>query len=513
MADAKKNPVKQARPEVDKVLQRCEVINDLLAGTVGMRDAGERYIPKRSGESDKKWRSRVDDAVLHNAYARTVGYLTGQVFSKDVVLDAAGETLPEPYAAMFEDVDLQGNSLSVWAARFFADAVNSKANLVLVEFPQVETRTNEAGRLEYLDAATGEYVPKTAEADAQNGWRPYFVSIPTACVLGWRIETINGRQTITQFRFKERVIEEQGQFDVEDEYCEQVRVLYRGRYEIWRKVETGTTNGEETWAVWKEGTVSMPEIPLATFFPSGNEMGLVTLPALEDLAHLNRRHWQATAEHNELMRFVRAPGLFLAGGTVDANGASTMPWGPGILSVDTNPEAKISPIGVDAASVTASRQELKDIEEAMALYGLQLLMPKTGDVTATEKALGASESDSTLKRWALGLKDCLEQAFTFAGQWVGAEELAPSVSVNTEYHMLTGVDPATIIAATEKGIIPKEMAFNEFKRRGLLPDDADWQDAEAMFEAQNRQGAAVTPARQIASSILAPGAGNGLTGA
>lgn len=508
MADAKKNPVRIARPEVDKVLQRCVIVNDLLGGTVGMEQAGIRYIPKRAGESENKWKARVKDSILHNAYARTVGYLTGQVFSKDVVLDAAGETLPEPYAAMFEDVDLQGNSLSVWASKFFSDAVNSKANLVLVEFPQVETRTNDAGRLEYLDAATGEYVPKTAEADMQSGWRPYFVSIPTACVLGWRIETINGRQTLTQFRFKERVLEERGEFDVEDIYVEQVRVLYRGRYEIWRKVETGSANGEETWAVWREGTVSMPEIPLATFFPTGNEMGLVTLPALEDLAHLNRRHWQATAEHNELMRWVRAPGMFGSGFNEDE--AKNMAWGPGVLTTSTNENSKMAAIGVDAASVTASRQELKDIEEAMALYGLQLLMPKTGDVTATEKALGASESDSTLKRWALGLKDCLEQTFTFAGQWVGAEELAPSVSVNTEYHMLTGVDPATIIAATEKGIIPKEMAFNEFKRRGLLPDDADWQDAEAMFEAQNRQGVAVTPARQIASSILG---GNGLTGA
>jgi len=501
MADKQKNPVRIARPEVDKVLQRCEVIHDLNGGTPGMAAAGERYIPKRSGESDAKWKARVKDAILHNAYARTVAYLTGQVFSKDVVLDADGETLPEPYAAMFEDVDLQGNSLSVWAARFFADAVNSKANLVLVEFPQVETRTNaESGRLEYQNA-DGEYVPKTAEADAQNGWRPYFVSIPTASVLGWRIETINGRQTLTQFRFKERVLDTRGEFDVEDEYCEQVRVLYRGRYEIWRKVETGAANGEETWAVWKEGTVSMPEIPLATFFPAGNEMGLVTLPALEDLAHLNRRHWQATAEHNELMRWVRAPGMFGSG--FNESDMGSLNWGPGILTVSTAPDSKMMSLGVDAASVTASRQELKDIEESMALYGLQLLMPKTGDVTATEKALGASESDSTLKRWALGLKDCLEQAFTFAGQWVDMpEDQAPSVTVNTEYHMLTGVDPQTILLAQKQGIVPAEMAYGEFQRRGIIRDDIDWQDAKAMLEDQNRQGALPTPASQIAAGIL-----------
>lgn len=503
MAEKQKNPVRIASPEVAKVLERCVVVNDLLSGTPGMQAAGVRYIPKRSGESEPKWKSRVNDSILHNAYRRTVGYLTGQVFSKDLQLGDSGETLPDMYAAMLEDVDLQGNSLSVWAARFFADAIDSRANLVLVEFPEVETRTNEAGRLEYLDAATGEWKPKTAEADAENGWRPYFVSIPTACVLGWRIEAINGRQTLTQFRFKERVLEERGQFDVEDEYVWQVRVLYRGRYEIWRKVEMEGRNGEETWAIWKEGTVSMPEIPLATFFPTGTECGLVTLPALEDLAHLNRRHWQATAEHNELMRWVRAPGLFMAGASAGADGSVSMAWGPGILSMDTNENAKITPIAVDANSVEASRQELKDIEEAMALYGLQLLMPKTGDVTATEKALGASESDSTLKRWALGLKDCLEQAFTFAAQWMDMpEENAPSVTVNTEYHMLTGVDPATILLAVDKGVVSKRMAFEEFKRRGLIRDDADFEDAKADMADEQRIGALPTPASQIASTIL-----------
>jgi hypothetical protein len=369
----------------------------------------------------------------------------------------------------------------------------------------VATRSGEGGRIEYRDA-TGTWQPKTAAADDKNGWRPYFVNIPLQSLLGWRFETINGKRVLTQLRFMERVLLSPGQFDTSDTYVDQVRVLYPGRFEIWRN--SATAGKEEVWTIADQGAVSLQEIPLAVFLPGdGHCDGMVSMPPLEDLAHLNRRHWQATAEHNELMRWVRAPGLFMSGAPADIPGQnSEISWGPGTLTKATNSDAKITPIGVEAGSVSASRQELKDLEESMALYGLQLLMPQTGDVTATEKALSASESDSTLKRMALGLKDCLEEAFEYAAQWIGLnEKQAPRVSVNTEYHMLTGVDPATILLAVDKGVVPRQLAFEEFKRRGLLRDDTDWADAKKMFEDQSGMGpgpVGSTSAADIASRLL-----------
>jgi len=498
------NPVKAQRGEVAKAITHGVVIQDLLGGTPGMKEAGERYIPKRTGEALKKWEARVNDAILHNAYRRTRDYLAGQVFTKDVQLGEADTTLHELYDSMSHDVDLQGNNLSVWAGRIFCGAMDTGAGLLLVEFPRVTTRTGEGGRLEYQDA-TGAWLPKTAAADDQNGWRPYFVAIPLKSLLGWRFETVNGKRVLTQLRFMERVLAAPGMFDTSDTYVEQVRVLYPGRYEIWRNA--AAAGQAEVWSIYEQGTVSIQEIPLAVFLPGdGHCDGMVSMPPLEDLAHLNRRHWQATAEHNELMRWVRAPGLFMSGAP---EGTGDVTWGPGTLTKATNPEAKITPIGVDADSVTASRLELKDLEDAMALYGLQLLMPQTGNVTATEKSLSAAESDSTLKRMALGLKDCLEEAFEYAAQWVGLpEDQAPRVTVNTEYHMLTGVDPTTILLAVDKGVVPKQLAFEEFKRRGLLQDDADWADAVKMFEDQNRMGpgpVGLPSPGQIAARLLGPG--------
>lgn len=70
--------------------------------------------------------------------------------------------------------------------------------------------------------------------------------------------------------------------------------------------------------------------------------------------------------------------------------------------------------------MAAGRQELQDLENSMALYGLQLLQPKTGAITATESMRDAEENNSTLKAWALQFQDFLENSMPAGGKVVGA---------------------------------------------------------------------------------------------
>lgn len=505
------NKVAERRAEVVEAVARGRVVQDLKGGTPGMAAAGERYIPKREGEPDAKWKARVADAVLHNVYARTVAYLTGQVFARDVSLGMDGDggdkrDLSDLFQSVSDDADLQGNNLSVFAAKFFAGALDDGARLLLVEFPKVETRKADGGRLEYLDES-GQWLPKTAEADARKGWRPYFVAIELADILGWRMERVNGRQVLTQLRFKEKALLNRGRFDTADEYVSQIRVLEPGKWSVWRETKGSDGKPSGHYEEAESGsTTPMDEIPVALFMPGPLIGGLAARPALEDLAHLNRRHWQAQAEHNELMRWVRAPGMYAVG----IEEGATLPWGPGIMSRFTDPNGKIVPVGVDSPSVAASRQELKDLEEQMALFGLQLLIPQTGDATATAKALDAAESDSTLKRWALGLRDCLNQALLFAAKWVGVDETqVPVAAVNTDFHPLANADPAVIISAVEKGVFSKELAFNEFRRRGLAPDGLDWPQVLEQLQAEESLAAAAADGPSLAADAASRLLGQG----
>ena len=293
-----------------------------------------------------------------------------------------------------------------------------------------------------------------------------------------------GVVALRKLRFKERVLESEGEWDSADEYVEQVRVLTRGAWQIWRR-KKDAKGKEGEWELYKEGDSSLSVIPAVFFRPGDHNGDVAAFPALEDLAHLNRRHWQANVEQVDLMSWVRRPAWV---GRMLVNEGEQVAFGPGRMLHATSPEADLKSVGVDAGSVEAGRQELKDLEERMALFGLQLLMPKTGSMTATQHAREGSENDSTLKSWALALKDCLEQAMTYAAMWVDIQpDEAPSIAVNTEFNVLADASPELILTAVREGIIPREMAFGEFVRRGVLPDDKTWSEAQSMLENESRQ--------------------------
>ena len=473
------------RDEVSSANQRGELPRDLLGGTVAMQQAGARYVPKGHHEVDSVWQARIKAAVLVNIYKRTVGMLSGQVFSRDVSLDMGeGKDIPDPFASMREDIDLQGNGLSVWAAKFFEDAMNRGAAVLLVDFPHVTTRKREDGALEY-QGADGAWKPKTAQADAENGWRPYFVHIRQTDLLGWRHATVNGCRVLTQLRFRERVTEEGGAWDVEDHQIDQVRVLYPGRWEVWREVESGTNKKE--WRLHDSGTTSLKVIPAIPLILGESEGGMCANPALEDLAHLNRRHWQATVDQYDLISWMRRP-VWVGQNLLDGEGNPISSWGPASLLNSTGDNVKLESVSVSPEAVSSGQEELDNLKAEMSMFGMRLLMPRDVETTATTDRLNAAENDSTLKKWAMALKDVLEQGFVFAGMWVNiTEDGVPSVAVNTEFHLLAGMTVDEIKAAVDMGIVSKRLAFDELKRRGLVPDDADWLEIQVEIENDARQ--------------------------
>jgi hypothetical protein len=484
--------VSAQKRELSEATSRARLILDLVGGTPAMREAGEEYIPRGSAEAQADHAARVNGAVLLPGYKRTRDFLAGQIFARDVTLE---EDASEEFMALAEDIDAEGTNLSTWAQAAFKSGIDAGACFILVDHSRVETRTRGGGELEYRNAETGSWERKTKEADRRNGWRPYFVIIHQPQVLGWRMERHAGTRQLTQFRFMERALAHKGEIDTEDVYVDQVRILEPGRFQIWRE-------DNDKWTLFEEGPF-LDEVPVEGWFPGEKTAEFCAYPALEDLAYLNLRHWQATADQVDLMSWVRRPAWF---GKMLVNDPATerVVFGPSKLVHSTSPDSDLRSVGVDPASVEAGRRELTDLEERMALFGLSILMPKGGTVTATESALNKGEATSTLKGWAQSFKDALERAFEFAAAWLDLErDQAPGVMVNTEFVSLAAFEPQVLVMAVEKGILPRAMAFEEFRRRGLLRDDADWAEAEALFTAESRIGAGPTlDARQAGAALL-----------
>ena len=238
---------------------------------------------------------------------------------------------------------------------------------------------------------------------------------------------------------------------------------------LWQVYSNGIEN-DAGWTLEYEGEFSVGVLPVVMFMPGEKRTDVTAEPALMDLAQLNKRHWQATSSQFELMEFVRRPPWFGKNlGEFDPKcGKTKFIFGPGKLSHSTNADSSLQSVGVDSGSVEAGRQELQDLEDRMAIYGLQLLQPKTGAITATESIRDSEENNSTLKAWALGFQDFLENCFRFAALWLRQKD-GPSVIVNTDFANAT--DVAILLELQKAGIISANTLLNLVKGKGLLPDD------------------------------------------
>ena len=63
------------------------------------------------------------------------------------------------------------------------------------------------------------------------------------------------------------------------------------------------------------------------------------------------------------------------------------------------------------------REGLKDLEFQMQVQGLELLIPRPGSETATGRAIDQAAMHAPLAMMAWALKDALEQAFGFLGEY------------------------------------------------------------------------------------------------
>lgn len=438
--------------EYNEFMEVLALPDALMGGTRAMRAAGKKFLPQETKEKDVAYTNRLNRSTLFNGYKRTVQYLSGQVFSKPVIL---GDDFPAEIEVLKNDADRHGNNIDVFSKKVFSAGVAGAVSHILVDMPP----------------KTG---AKTKAEEMAAGVRPYFVLVKSKDVIGWRTDSGGN---LVQVRIKESKSVESGDYDVASK--ERIRVLEPGSYKVYEKNEKGE------WFLFEEGTTSLDFIPIATFMPGEQKTAMTADPPLEDLAWLNLSHWQSQSDQRNILHVARVPLLFGKKLDVDGDGKIKISVSGLIHSDESDGDLKY--VEHSGAAIDAGRQDLVDLEQRMALYGLQLLMPKTGDITATEKALDSAESDSTLKSWAIEFQDTLNTAISYAAAFMQQKDVKPSIAVNTDFRsMLHSLEPKVLLEAVREGVIAKELVFREFKRRGLVAETEDWQENLALIENEAR---------------------------
>lgn len=433
-----------------------DLINDLLAGTRMLREKAAKYLPQAEKEPAKAYRIRVDRTELFNGFAQTIEVLISIILRKPPQL---GKDTAEVLTEDAEDIDLQGTHVDVFTRQVAEDGLAKGFAGILIDMPDAP--------------------PVISKADEEvMGIRPYWVHVRAEDVINWRIERIGGRLEYTLLVLREAATEPNGSFG-QKTYV---------RFRVFRLVVTKDAAGkilnrQVLWELWqlnddkktasplKNGVlVGVDRIPFVVFYAGTKTAALTIKPPLEDLAHTTIAHFQVRSDRRYSLHISDVPILTLVGGSlqegeefyVGPNATAKVPMGGDLKWVSPN------------APLEQTRQELQDLIQEMASYGLAFMTRETRAAeTAEAKRMDKEGQSSRLAVTGRGLQDALEAAWAFHAAF--REVDAPEVQLDLDFERLS-IDAATLTAYSAL-VTANQISLDTFwqilKLNRAVPDDFD----------------------------------------
>lgn len=475
MADKKADDVSTTSSAYDRMLPDWQKMDALLGGTSAMRAAGEAYLPRHTEEDPDQYSRRLMSTTLLNMTKITAEQLTGRVFAEPPQLMEANAQIEE----LAKNIDGQGNDLATFLMRWFDEGLKKAFSHVMVDFPSAP-----------VNAETGLPEQLTVEQEKNLGRRPYWVRIPPENVIfAYGVTGPDGRERLQHVRILE-------QETVLDGYAEaivtRIRVLEPGRWQLWRLAK------KDEWVLESEGTTTLSEIPLVTFYAGPREgVHLAPLPLI-DLADLNIAHWQSSSDQRNVLTVSRFPMLAVSGALEeDEAGVTKLKVGPNQWLQTKDPTGKFYYVEHQGAAIAAGAADLEKLENQMANYGAEFLRSKPGSQTATARALDSAESMSQLAAMARVFKSSVEVALGLTCQWLGIDVTEGGTLTLVEDLTHAGNNEEVDLGALQKARDGRDLSrrtyLSELQRRGVIDEDIDLDDEIAALQQENEDALAAMP--------------------
>lgn len=459
------------------------------------------YLPKLPNEDWDNYDRRRRNAHLTNVYSDISSNLSGKPFSKNCELAPdTGDDLKK----LASDIDGLGNSLHVFARDVFKTSMDKGITWILADFTKVP-----AGA--------------TLAAERDMGARPYWVHIGAEKLIAVYSKFLNGKEIIFHARIHEPVVELDGYEEVS---CNRVRVMNRdpilgdndevtgfapATWEVWEEEETKDNLGKvvRSWNLIDIGYITIGIIPLIPVILGKRDGTSWRVEApLRDLAHMEVKLFQMESNLDSIKELTAFPMLAGNGitGADDKGAAITVPVGPrAVLFAPMAGDGRhgqwdfLEPSG---ASLTFLAADIDKYKTEMRDLGMQPLT--SANLTVITTANVAMKAHSSVQAWALLLKDALEQTWKVTAQWLN-QKVEPVVSVHTDFgvDMEAGTELSALVGLQKEGIISKRLTFEEHKRRGVLADDADF-DEDQKEVATEQSNAVLQPEVHIDPVTGAP---------
>jgi len=283
-------PVNSKHPQYEAHAETWEMVRTVVAGTEAVKSAGDKYLPKLSGQKDKAYEAYAKRAEFHEATTRTVDGLVGAVFRREPSVE-----VPVESDDLLSSTTLCGQPLAVFSKDVLSEIVITGRYGVLVDVPE-------------------------------GGGEPYMVGYEAEAIINWRVATVEGKPKLVLVVLSEKSYEP----DAEDLYKwvekQRYRVLQLGgfdaegspvekaaapvyRQQVWR-VDKGQAGKEElvleSTVVPTKRAAPLGFLPFVIFGPRNIEATVAKSP-ISGLAETNLSHYRTSADLEHGAHFTALP--------------------------------------------------------------------------------------------------------------------------------------------------------------------------------------------------------------
>lgn len=464
-------------PDYTKRKTQWEKLRDCSEGQEAVHSAGERYLPKLSGQTKDEYKAYLNRTLFYGATARTIDGLTGMVFRKAPVIE-----VPAGMNDMIKDVTLDGMDLTGFAESIVDEIVTVGRAGILVDHPVTPAGTTKAN------------------AEALNV-RPFLKHYAAEAIFNWKTASRNNALVLVSVRLWESV-EMQGDKEFDIGSRKQIRILdlnpagqYRQRIFVEKKVVGA--DGEK-WEQFGPDIIPLKNgapLDFVPFYFVGVKNGLpeAEKPPLIDLANANLSHYVSTADLEHGAHFTGLPTAVITGHSDEITEGVAAPEyriGAATAWVFPNADTEVKYLEFEGQGLEALEKRVAKKEEYMAYLGARMLSPEKKAVeTAETAAIHRSGETSVLASLAAAVGQAIEDAVKFMAEWAGASGEV-TIKLNNDFTAvkMTAQELTALFQTYQGG----GMAFADFlfnlKRGEIIQEDRTEEDIRSEIETANPMG-------------------------
>lgn len=435
-------------PDSQEMLCTWDKCEDVREGQTAIHKAGEKYLPRLSGQTDKEYKAYLKRASFYGAMSRTVDAFEGMIMRIPPSVD---NQVP-----ILDDVTNSDESLSEFANEILEELLVCGFGGILVEHTPLN-----------------ENVITLAQAQ-QSGSRPYLALFDCDSIINWKL---SGKQ-INQLVLEEDEYINVSEFETKEQCFYRVLDLDDQGFYRQRKFIKSEKVADEFIQVGDDiyplmNSAKLKEIPFY-FFGCADE-----LPLLIDLVDLNISHYMTTADLENGCHYTGIPqpwvaGAQLADGTILSVGGVSA-W------VFPDPQANAQYLEFSGQGLGALEKRLELKEKQMAALGAKMLSDSVVAETATGASLRSTGEFSVLANLSDQVSKVLTRSCTFMSLWAGGEPI--EVKLNTDYlpTRMTPQELQSLTQALQAGAISPQTYFSNLQQGELISNAVTFEDEQAQI--------------------------------